>query len=69
VQHELQWWAVVHMSSDLVHVRWRIMEFSLSMKHLSVHLEFSTHFANPLNPEQSQSHEVLETLRIHHVSS
>jgi hypothetical protein len=57
------------MSSDLELARWHIMEFSLSMKHPSVHLEFSTHFANHLNPEQSQSHEVLETLRIHHVFS
>jgi hypothetical protein len=57
------------MSSGLVLARWHIMEFSLSMKHPSVHLEFSTHFANRLNPEQSQSREASETLLIHHVSS
>jgi hypothetical protein len=42
------------MSLGQVLVRWHTTEFSLLMKHLNAHLEFSTHFANRLNPEPSQ---------------
>jgi hypothetical protein len=45
------------MSLGQVLVRWHTTEFSLLMKHLNAHLEFSTHFANRLNPEPSQLHE------------
>jgi hypothetical protein len=57
------------MSLGQVLVRWHTTEFSLLMKHLNAHLEFSIHFANHLNQEQSQLHEALETLPTPHDSS
>jgi hypothetical protein len=68
-QHELQWSAAARTSSDLALVRLRIMVFSLLMKRQNAPLEFSIHFANHLNQEQSQLHEALETLPTPHDSS
>jgi hypothetical protein len=45
------------------------MVFSLLMKRQNAPLEFSIHFANHLNQEQSQLHEALETLPTPHDSS
>jgi hypothetical protein len=58
----LQWSAAVRTSSDLAPVHLRIMGFSSLMKRQNAPLEFSIHFANHLNQEQSQLHEALETL-------
>jgi magnesium chelatase family protein len=38
--HALQWWEVVHMSSDQVHVHWHITEFYSSTKHPNVVPEY-----------------------------
>jgi len=68
-QQELQWLEEVHMLFALVLAHLPTMEFSLSMKRPSAHLESSTHFANRLNLGPSRLHEVSETLRIPHDSS
>jgi hypothetical protein len=66
VQHELQWSEEVRTSSDLALVHWHIMAFSLLMKRQNVPLEFSIHFANHLNQEQSRLREASETLHTRH---